>query len=78
MIGGISQPLFIFTILLALWTLPWKGFALWRAAHRNDKWWFVVFLIVNTAGILEIVYLIVTRKKNDVHADASSMPSSRI
>lgn len=35
----------------------WKGFALWRAAHRNEKWWFIIFLIVHTMGILEILYL---------------------
>ena len=44
-------------VLIVLWSLVWKGLALWRAAKRGEKIWFVVFLIVNTAGILEIVYL---------------------
>jgi len=43
--------------VLILWSLVWKGLALWRAAKRGDKIWFVVFLILNTAGILEIIYL---------------------
>lgn len=39
------------------WTLAWKGFALWKAAHKNDKWWFIVMMLpVNTLGILEILY----------------------
>lgn len=42
---------------------------MWRAAHRNDKWWFVVFLVVNTLAILEILYLIFTRKKDAVSED---------
>ncbi len=44
-------------VLLLIWNLFWKGFALWHAAKRGDKWWFIAMLIINTAGILEIVYL---------------------
>lgn len=44
-------------IVLLAWSLVWKGLALWRAAKRGEKIWFIVFLIVNTAGILEIIYL---------------------
>ena len=51
-------PLFgVGLIVLVLWSVVWKGLALWRAAKRGEKIWFVVFLLVNTAGILEIVYL---------------------
>ncbi|MBI5644618.1 hypothetical protein HY970_00810 [Candidatus Kaiserbacteria bacterium] len=35
----------------------WKGLALWRSAHRNDMGWFIAFLVLNTLGILEIIYL---------------------
>lgn len=49
---------------LMVWSIVWKGFALWRAAQRSEKVWFIVFLIINTAGILEILYLfVVTRKR---------------
>lgn len=44
-------------VVLVLWSLTWKALALWRAAKRGEKIWFVVFLLVNTAGILEIIYL---------------------
>lgn len=47
----------LFILLIIVWSLFWKGFALWYAAKRGDKWWFIAFLIINTAGILEIVYL---------------------
>jgi len=49
-------PLFI---LLLVWSIVWKGLALWRAARRGEDYWFVAFLIVNTLGILEILYLYV-------------------
>jgi hypothetical protein len=48
----------VFVLVLILWELLWKGLALWHAARSGQWIWFIVFLIVNTAGILEIVYLI--------------------
>ena len=47
-----------FWLLIAvLWMLPWKGWALWRAARNGQKVWFTVFMLVHTLGILEILYL---------------------
>lgn len=43
---------------LIIWSLIWKGFALWRAARADQAAWFTVMLFVNTAGLLEIVYLL--------------------
>lgn len=51
--------------LVVLWSLIWKGLALWRAARKSDTVWFVVLLALNTAGILEILYLYVFSKKSD-------------
>ena len=45
-------------ILVLLWSLVWKGLALWHAGRRGDAVWFVVLLVVNTLGILEIIYLL--------------------
>ena len=45
--------------LAMLWTIPWKGVALWKAARNNHLVWFVVLLLVNTMGILEILYIFV-------------------
>lgn len=50
-------------ILLVLWTLPWKGVALWKSARNSDKWWFIALLIINTLGILEILYIYIFSKK---------------
>lgn len=46
-------------VLLVVWTIPWKGFALWRAARSYHRWWFGVLLVVNTLAILEILYLFI-------------------
>lgn len=50
--------------LVVIWTIVWKGWALWRAARNGSSVWFVVLLLVNTLGILEILYLFVFGKKN--------------
>lgn len=43
--------------MLVLWSIPWKGYALWVAAKNTHRWWFVLLLLVNTVAILEIVYI---------------------
>ncbi len=45
-------------VALVNWSLIWKGFALWRSGRNSQPAWFVVMLLLNTAGILEIVYLL--------------------
>lgn len=58
-----NPELFIAAII---WTLIWKGFALWRAAELRQKWWFIAFLVLNTLGILEIIYLFLVVRKYKV------------
>jgi methionyl-tRNA synthetase len=51
-------------IPLIIWTFIWKGIALWKSSRRGEKIWFVILLVLNTLGILEIIYIFfVTRKK---------------
>ncbi|HVB20270.1 MAG TPA: DUF5652 family protein [Candidatus Paceibacterota bacterium] len=54
-IGAVFLPLLI---IIALWTIVLKGYALWYAARGGQKWWFIALLVINTLGILEIIYLI--------------------
>lgn len=51
-----------FLPLIALWALFWKGLALWHAAKRGQSIWFIILLVVNTLGILEIIYLFAVLK----------------
>ncbi len=44
---------------LLIWSLFWKGLALWRSARSGQKYWFIALLVVNTVGVLEIIYLLV-------------------
>ena len=66
--GAVIQPQDVFfthlliwagplLLLVLVWSIFWKGLALWHSAQRGQPWWFVVMLVVNTLGILEIIYL---------------------
>ncbi len=50
-------------IIAVLWTLPWKGYALWLSAKHNQKKWFIAIIIFNTFGLLEIFYIFFIQKK---------------
>jgi len=52
-----------FFAVVVLWSLFWKGMALWKSARSSHKWWFVALLLINTVGILEILYIYVFSKK---------------
>lgn len=65
--GGPNEWLARHWVLLAvvgLWSLLWKCVALWRSARNGDKGWFVAVLILNTLGILDILYIYVFSKKS--------------
>ncbi len=49
--------------VLYLWSILWKGLALWRSANLKQRNWFVGILVLNTIGILEIAYLFFFAKK---------------
>jgi hypothetical protein len=56
----------IILVLLMAWALAWKGFALWRAAQNSQRNWFIAMLLLNTFGILEILFLFYfSRNKKD-------------
>lgn len=49
-------------LLIIVWSITIKGITLWSAARRGQLAWFIALLLVNTAGILEVVYLVLMRK----------------
>lgn len=55
----------IFLLAMA-WSMTWKGLGLWHAAKNKAPWWFIAILLINSLGILEIIYLFAILKvKND-------------
>lgn len=56
--------------ILVIWSLTWKGVALWHAAKNLEKIWFIAILLLNTAGIAEIAYLFFFTKNKLTVKDA--------
>ena len=62
LIAFVDSPLFY---LFLVWSLVWKGLALWESARNRHIVWFVFILIISSAGILPIIYLIIYGKKKE-------------
>lgn len=55
-------------VVAAFWELIWKGLALWRAGRKNQPGWFVVLLLINSLGVLPILYLLTHKNSDDESA----------
>lgn len=62
-----ANPL-LFAVII-LWTLLWKGIALWHSARLGHKKWFIVMLVLNTVGIVEILYILLVARKYSVKSE---------
>lgn len=43
---------------ITLWSVIWKGLALWKAGRNNNPVIFTILLLLNTVGVADLVYLI--------------------
>ena len=76
---GTNAALSFILIIIVIWSLAWKGIALWHAAQDREKYWFVAILILNTVGILEIAYLFIfSKKKLEINQIMTSLKSFNI
>jgi hypothetical protein len=57
----LQDPRYLIPILI--WAVIWKGIALWKCGRNNQLPWFIVLLVVNTMGLLEIAYLVWFQKR---------------
>ncbi len=63
--GG--MPTNIWLVLAVIWTLAWKGTALYKSARNDQLGWFLVLLLINTLGILEMIYLRFFQKDRNIN-----------
>lgn len=49
--------------IFMIWTIPWKGYALWIASKNDSKRWFIALLLLNTCAILDIIFIFCVAKK---------------
>lgn len=67
--SGISPLLFV----IYLWSLPWKGVALWKSADKKHLKWFIALLFINTAGLLDALYIFYFSKRGEKKKKQSSV-----
>jgi hypothetical protein len=65
-ISGVEFWLISVVIFLAIWDSVWKLIALWKAGRNNELGWFVCIALINSAGILPIIYLLISKKKKAI------------
>jgi hypothetical protein len=51
-------------IIIALWEIVWKLIGLWKSARAGHKAWFICIALINTMGILPIIYILMQKNKN--------------
>src|SRR5260221_14099945 len=69
---NVNFPLPILYVLF-IWSLIWNGLALWHASRNNQRNWFVVLLVVHTAGILVCYFQNSCRMDNQEHHEPISL-----
>lgn len=77
--GGVEQFVmdnWILILAISVWTVPWKGVALWKAAKRGDRVWFIILLVVNTLAVLEILYIFLIARGTKASTPAPQAPAA--
>lgn len=59
--GFPAQFVWLF-VLIIIWSYVWKLLALWKSARKGSVVWFIILALINTVGILEILYIFVFSK----------------
>lgn len=54
---SLPQGLRFLFVILVLWSVGWKILSIWKAARHGQKIWFGALFLINSIGILDLVYL---------------------
>ena len=56
---------------LVMVDLVLKGFSLYKSAQKGQKVWFVALLVINSLGVLPLIYLLIQN-----NSDSKSQPTA--
>ena len=70
--GGYEMTLILIILLVVVWDLSWKMIALWKSARRDQKVWFIFLAIINSVGILPIIYLLLYKDQPEKVVESSA------
>ncbi|MBN1376846.1 hypothetical protein JW949_00775 [Candidatus Woesearchaeota archaeon] len=78
MLYGMSAGYLMILIFVMIWSGVWKAIALWKSARNSHLAWFIVLLLVNTVGLLEILYIYIFSKNNKKGKKKSKTKAGKI
>ena len=67
-------PWWIYPVIII--DLILRGIALWRSARNGHKFWFAGLLIINSAGIVPLIYILFFEKKKKEEKKKTKIPST--
>jgi sorbitol-specific phosphotransferase system component IIC len=53
-------------IVIVVWDSVWKLIAMWKSARNDQLVWFICIAVINTIGILPIIYLLLYKRRVNV------------
>ncbi|MCX6708102.1 MAG: DUF5652 family protein [Candidatus Woesearchaeota archaeon] len=59
----IYEQMLIYLLPVIIWEAIWKAVGLWKSARNKQLYWFIAILVVNSVGILPIIYIVFFQKK---------------
>lgn len=59
---GISSWMLCVMAIIFVWSYTWKLLALWKSAREKSVVWFIALALINTIGILDILYVYIFSK----------------
>ncbi len=68
---GVPGWIIAIVVVLGVWEAVWKALGLWRAGVDRNLLWFVLMFVLNTLGILEIIYIFGISRPRRARATAS-------
>lgn len=63
MFGAFGYEYAWWVLPILIWEVVWKAIAMWKSARNNHLVWFILVLVINSFGILPIIYLMFFQKK---------------
>lgn len=73
----LGVPLILLVVII-IWEVVWKLAAMWEAAKNKSLGWFIVLAVVNSVGILPILYIFLFSKvSKEIHKGTRKKKTSK-
>lgn len=56
-------PFMPLIIIMMIWDTAWKLIGMWKAGRNNHLVWFLCIALINSFGILPIIYILINKGK---------------